>query len=248
MKVVIIDDEFHAREFLKTIINEYCFGIEVVGEADSVDESVRVLESTKPDVVLLDIALQNLSAFDLLERLNAYEFQIIFTTAFDHYALKAIKFSAIDYLIKPIGIAELVQALKKAELSVKSNTRLTKNLVTEVLETMKNISSNHILIPGINSIEVVQLADIIYLEAQKEYTTIYTVQDKQYTACQYIGEFENMLSKKQFFRIHSSFIVQRIFIKRYLKGDNSSVILSNNLEISVSRRRKNEFLLWLSQK
>lgn len=248
MTIVIIDDEFHAREFLKTIINEYCFGIEIVGEAASVEESIKLLESTKPDIVLLDITLQNLSAFDLLERLDSYDFQIIFTTAFDHYALKAIKISAIEYLIKPIGISDLVQALKKAELAIKSNTQLTKNSVQQVLESMKSISSNHILVPGLNSIDVIQLGDILYLEAQKEYTTIYTVDNKQYTASQYIGEFENILPKDIFFRIHSSYIVHKIYIKRYLKGDNNSVILSNNIEITVSRRRKNEFLQWLSHK
>ncbi|MBK7635220.1 MAG: LytTR family transcriptional regulator DNA-binding domain-containing protein [Saprospiraceae bacterium] len=112
--------------------------------------------------------------------------------------LKAIKISAIDYLIKPIGISDLVQALKKAELAIKSNTQLTKNSVQQVLESMKSISSNHILVPGLNSIDVIQLGDILYLEAQKEYTTIYTVDNKQYTASQYIGEFENILPKDIF--------------------------------------------------
>ncbi len=245
---LIIDDENRSIETLSKIILTYCENqLEILGIANNIEEAYPLILSKKPDIVFLDIEMPFGSGFDLLERFDSINFQVIFTTGFDQYAITAIKFSALDYLLKPINIQEVKDAVEKAIKNIASND-ITNNfkILLESLKMPKN-TSNKIPLPVLNGLELVQIDQIVYCEADEDYTHVFLKDGTKKVVTKSIKDFEEHLTSYGFFRIHHSFLVNKTYIKKYTKGEGGTVMTELDVEIPVSRRRKVEFLQWLNE-
>jgi two-component system, LytTR family, response regulator len=247
-KCVIIDDENKSIETLSKIINTYCDSqISILGVSQNIDDAYELIKKQKPDIVFLDIEMQFGSGFDLLERFDEINFQVIFTTGFDQYAITAIKFSALDYLLKPINILELKEAVKKAIKNIESvDTKGNFKILLENIKMPKNVT-NRIPLPVLNGLDLVQIDTIVYCEADEDYTHVFLKDGTKKVVTKSIKDFEELLETYGFYRIHHSFLINKFYIKKYTKGEGGTVMTELNNELPVSRRRKSEFLAWLNE-
>ena len=242
IRTVVIEDEEHSRKMLMGMLHEHCRDINVVADADSVRSGVTAITEHRPELVFLDIELQSETSFEILEKLPEINFELVFTTAFDHYALKAIKFCAIDYLLKPIDLNELQVAVVKAEKRL-NREYLNKNL--EVLvNNLKNSSQNShkIALSTLEGLLFVNVTDILYCESSGPYTKFMLKQADRIVTSRHLKEYENMLSGYDFFRIHKSYLINLREIKKYVRGEGGQLIMSNGDALSVSKQRKEDFL------
>ena len=242
IRTVVIEDEEYSRNKLLKLLHEHCRQIKVMAEADSVKTGLTAIIEQKPQLVFHDIELQSETSFEILEKLPEINFELVFTTAFDHYALKAIKFCAIDYLLKPIDLNELRVAVAKAEKRLKREY-LNKNL--EVLvNNLKSGSQNHhrIALSTLEGLLFVNVRDIIYCESSGPYTHFIFKQADKIITSKHLKEYEDLLSGYDFFRIHKSYLVNLQEIKKYIRGDGGQLIMSDGATLNVSKQRKESFL------
>jgi two-component system, LytTR family, response regulator len=246
-KCVIIDDERPSVETLRHIIQNYCSeDLNIVGTAGSVEEAYAVINEKNPDIIFLDIEMPHGSGFDLLEKFSDTSFEVIFTTGFDEYAVTAIKFSALDYLLKPINIEELKEAVKKAKKRLEGkNSQQNLQFLVQNLRNPRD-KTNKIPLPILNGFQFITINSIIYCESDEDYTYVYLSDNTRMAVTKSIKEFEDLLVAYDFFRIHHSYLINRSFIKKYIKGEGGTVLTDQGVELPVSRRRKTEFLTWLS--
>lgn len=239
MRAVIIEDEIRNQLMLKQLVEENCPNVEILGYAETVEEGKDLIESHQPDLVFLDIQLKDGTGFDLLLALGNNAPYVIFTTAYDQYALKAFKFSAIDYLLKPIIPDELIQAIKKVESeSIQSQKVSIKNL----LNNLKEGNNEPLLtISGVSKVEFVKVGEILRIEASGAYSMIILSNGESHTVSKVIKEYQELLSDHNFFRIHQTHLINIRKVKRYIKGDHV-VVMEDGKELPVARNRKDEFL------
>ncbi|MBS1743706.1 MAG: response regulator transcription factor [Bacteroidetes bacterium] len=241
-KTVIVDDEPKNLRILKQLLLDYCPRIQVIGEATDVKSAFEVIRTLSPDLVLLDIEMPYGNAFDLLDQLMPVDFEIIFVTAFDNYSLKAIKYSALDYLLKPVDIAELQAATDKAIVKIAG-----KNVNQQVALLLNNFKSQQtnltkIAIPTMDGFVFLNVEDIIRCEANGAYTFIYSVKNEKVIASKSIKEYEELLPATNFCRIHNSHLVNLNRIKKYSKGRGGTIIMEDGAILEVASRRRDEFL------
>lgn len=246
IKAVIIDDEHKGRLALKQKVVNYCPEIEIVAEGANGQEGVDVIEKYHPQLVFLDIEMPKLNGFEMLNQLKVKNFHLIFTTAYDHYAIKAIKYAAFDYLLKPIDIEELKQAVEKLK-STKINS--INNQIELLHHNIKNHKAdlNKLAIPTLEGLCFYNISDLVHLEANSNYTNLFFIQGKKILASKTLKEFESLLPEDIFFRPHHSHIINLKFITKYIKGDGGQIELSNGNIVDVSRRKKEEFLKIISR-
>jgi len=241
LRTVIIDDESKARNALKNILEKHCRPIEVVGEADCVRAGKALIESLKPDVVFLDVQMPDGTGFDLLEQLEEVNFKVIFASAFDKFAIQAFKFSAVDYLLKPVEAEELVKACSRLE-EEKQYSEINKKL--EVLLSNRN-SFDKIALPSLEGITFVRIKEIIRCESDNNYTNIFLLNGQRIIVSKTLKEYDEMLTPFNFFRIHKSHLINIGFLQKYKKGEGGYVVMEDGAELEVSRRRKEDFLIAL---
>ncbi len=236
---IIVDDELKSRESLKILVEDYCEGITVVATCQNVAEAVKAINEFKPDVVFLDIQLQRETGFDLLAKFKDFEFDVIFTTAYSEYAIKAFRFSAIDYLLKPIDIDDL----RKAVAKVSRNSTVTDRL-QQLLQNLRNGSPENykLALPTSDGLVFVKVNDILYCEASSNYTEIVMLDNKRYIVSRTLKEYDELLGEQNFYRIHHSYLINLNGVKKYVRGDGGYVIMSNDKSLDVSKRRKEGFL------
>lgn len=209
---------------------------------DSAAKGIDAIETTHPDIVFLDIEMPVMNGFVMLKNLHYKNFELIFTTAYDHYAIKAIKYSALDYLVKPIEISELKEAVEKAK---EKRYRTIPNPQIELLveqALIKKNSFSRIAVPTSEGLQFLKIDDIIYLEASINYTLIFTNTKHKYTVSRTLKEFEDILSPDSFIRIHNSYIINKAYAEKYIRGEGGQVVLSNGVTLDVAKRKKSEFL------
>lgn len=240
LTAIIIDDELKGIIALRQKVIDYCPDVQIAGEAQSAKEGISLIQLQKPDIVFLDIEMPHMDGFTMLQQLPEKHFHLIFTTAYDQYAIKAIKFAAFDYLLKPIDIDELRLAISKINKLHFFETE--KKLEVLHQNMMEKNSFNKIAISTLNSLLLFEVNDIIYLEANRNYTTLYFKDHPKLIASKTLKEFEELLPSTIFFRIHHSFIININYIKKYQKGEGGQVELQNGTLLDVSRRKKEEFL------
>jgi two-component system LytT family response regulator len=247
LKCIIVDDELKSRESLKILIEDFCEGVTVSAICQNVDEAILAINEVNPDIVFLDIQLQRETGFDLLERIRDFQFEVIFTTAYSEYAIKAFKFSAIGYLLKPIDIEELKKAISKVEKRM--NTSVTERL-EQLMQNLKQSSVDNykLALPTADGLVFIKVNDIQYCEAASNYTEIMMSDGKKYTVSRTLKEYEDMLSEQNFFRIHHSYLVNLNSIKKYVRGDGGYVIMNDGKSLDVSKRKKEAFLARISAK
>ncbi len=239
---VIIDDESSGREILHELIKEYVPQITIVGMADSVQTGIEIIQLEEPDIVFLDIEMPRGTGFDILSQLEKRNFQVIFVTAYDQYAMRAIKFSALDYLLKPINITDLQMAVKKAirQSEEDSSDQRINFLLEEIHAKQKN--NERITLPTIDGFDIVSINDIVYCQSDRNYTQFFFSDQKKVLVTKTLKEYEKQLAALDFFRIHQSYLVNLNHIRKYIKGRGGYVVMSNGDELEVSRRQKPEFV------
>ncbi|NQV53462.1 MAG: response regulator transcription factor [Flavobacteriales bacterium] len=242
IRTLIVDDEELARKNLEFILKDVCPQVEVVGVAANAKAAKKKIESENIDLLLLDIEMPNGSGFDLLESLEGQiDFKIIFITAYHEYALRAFKFSAVDYLLKPINSDELQAAIAKVQPGQDVESK-------EKIDTLiENISKkggvmNKIALPSMEGLQFVELDDVIYCESQDNYTQFFLTDGKRIMVSKTIKHFEELLDPDRFFRVHRSNIINLRYIDKYVKGEGGYVVMKQGARIPVSRRRKEGFL------
>jgi two-component system LytT family response regulator len=239
---VIVDDEPKNLRILKKMLMEFCPHINVVAEAKDTREAVSVIGQHNPELVFLDIEMPYGNAFDLLHKLMPVSFDVIFTTAFNEYALKAFKYSALDYLLKPININELKIAVDKASASI--NSRATNLQLKNLLQNLKNKNEalRTIALPSKEGLLFVPMGDIIRCEASGSYTYLFIKGEGKIISSKSIKEYEEMLPDAIFFRIHHSHIINLTEIKKYHRGRGGQVEMNDGEFIDVAVRRREDFL------
>lgn len=239
---IIVDDEPRNIRILKNLLEEFCPEVMVAGEATGTEEALKVIRENEPDLVFLDIEMPFGNAFDLLDKLMPVNFQVVFVTAFDNYALKAFRYYAIDYLLKPVNIDELKTAVKKAAERWKEKNMAHK--LDVFLQTIKpgKSASQKIGLPTNDGLVFTNMEDIVRCEASGSYTIIY-LQDKQkFIVSKSLKEYEDLLPGDSFCRIHHSHIVNLSFVKKYFKGRGGYVEMNDQTTIEVATRKRDDFL------
>ncbi|HEY9006201.1 LytR/AlgR family response regulator transcription factor [Ohtaekwangia sp.] len=247
INAIIVDDELKSRESLKILLEEFCDDVSVKALCQDVAEAIQAIQEHKPDVVFLDIQLQRETGFDLLTKLRDFDFEVIFTTAYSEYAIKAFKFSAIDYLLKPIDIEELKRALAKVEKRMGDSISVR---LQQLMQNLKTTSSENykLALPTSDGLVFVKTQDILYCEASSNYTEITVVDGKKYVVSRTLKEYEDMLSDHNFYRIHNSYLINLNAVKKYVRGEGGYVIMSNDKSLDVSKRKKEGFLTRIGAK
>jgi len=242
INAIIVDDEPKNRRILKGLLQDFCPGVKITDEASNAEEAIKVLENNNPDLVFLDIEMPYGNAFDLLDKVKPVDFEIIFVTAFDEYTLKAFRYSALDYLLKPVNIDDLKTAVEKAISKVN-----LKNINQQLNNLLFNLNKGsdapaRIAIHTQDGLTFVSISEIIRCEAKGNYTYIYTTDLQKHVTTKNIKAYEDLLPSNIFFRIHHSHIINVGFVKKYHKGRGGVVEMSDGTMIEVATRRKNEFL------
>lgn len=241
LKAIIIDDEASSRNSLRQKLYAHCPDVEIIAECENGESGINILGKTETDIVFLDVEMPRMNGFTMLQQLSKRNFEVIFTTAYDHYAIRAIRFSALDYLVKPIEVEDLkicVDVVRKKK---------DKPMVNERLETLMHNLMNEktqetrIAIPSQEGLQFIDLIEIIYLQAKSNYTIIY-LQNEKITVSKTLKDFEDLLPSMIFLRINHSVIINKDRIKKYIRGEGGQVIMSNGQTLGVSRRKKDEFL------
>ncbi len=245
LRAILVDDIDTIRQKNAALIKEHCPNVALLGEADSVKTGVACIRQFMPDLVFLDVEMADGTGFDLLQELRPVNFKVIFITAHQEFAIKAFRFSAIDFLLKPIDPEELVSAVKKAEEVVTrdmlelqfntlfSNIERTRGLQKLILKTAEKIYS-------------VNVQDIIRCESDKNYTTFFLLNGQKLLVSTTLKEYETLLTPMGFFRSHQSHLVNMLYFDHYVKGDGNTIVLKDKSTVPLAIRKKDEFLQWLN--
>lgn len=238
IRALIIDDEEQSRYTLADYLSKYCKKIELVGQGRSVAEGLEKIRTHKPDLIFLDVEMPDGTGFDLLENFKTPFFDVIFVTAFNHYAVKAFRFSALDYLLKPVDLEILKEAVNKIRESKKSKY-LPRQL--NLLKVSTN-GFNKIALPSGNGIIFVNIDEIIRCQSDRNYSIFFLKNGDRIMVSKTLKEYEEILSSLRFYRIHHSHLINMSYVKKYVRGEGGSVIMEDGYEVEVARRRKEKFL------
>lgn len=242
IRAIIVEDEKHSRETLRGLLDRYCRNVIVVAEADSYRGGLAVIKEFNPQLVFLDIQMPDGSGFRMLEEIDEINFEIIFTTAFDQFAIKAIKYSALDYLLKPIDPEELANALKKVEQKI-SKLAVNQNIQV-LLDNIKNKDADphKIVLSTSEKIHVIETDQILRCESDNYYTNFFLTDGKQILISKTLKENEEMLGGHNFIRPHKSHLVNVKYIKGYLRSDGGYIEMTDGSKIPVSRRKREKII------
>jgi two-component system LytT family response regulator len=242
IKALIIEDDSFSSEQLKDLLVKYHKNIELLQVCLTAKGAEKAILKHKPHLVFLDIELPDMNGFELLKKLPEVSFEIIFTTAFDHYALQAIRFSALDYLLKPIDKEQLNQTIDKAaaRINEKRFSAQLQRLFSQVEERGKPLEN--LGVPTLEGLLFIRIADIVHCESYDKYTRIYCGDKKMILSSRTLGEFEDLLTSSGFIRVHKSHLINKSHISRYIKGEGGQIELTNGAFVDVSRRSKANLL------
>jgi two-component system, LytTR family, response regulator len=240
---IIIDDEQHCIDRLtKLLIEKFTNSINLLGAFNNIEDGLKAINNLQPQLIFLDVQIHDKTGFDLLQQISNVDFDVIFTTAYEKYAIQAFKFSALDYLLKPIAADDLDEAINKLKVKFSKNDMSFK--IDSLFHNLKNIQTGtkKICVPVITGIVFLDIVDIIRCESDVNYTTIFLKDKQKLVVAKTLKEFEEMLIEYNFFRVHNSHLINLNYIKSFNKGKGGFVTLSDNSVIEVSTRRKNDFL------
>lgn len=246
LKVVIIDDEPDAVKFIQGIIQEYCPDLLVTGTANSAREGVTLINQLRPDLVFLDVQMPHGSGFDLLASFPEKSFDVVFITAFNHYAIQAIKFSAVDYILKPVNISEFIDAVKKVEL--KRSSREYRNFdFNSLLENIKTPVPSKLAIPTTDGIEYLNTSEIIRVEADRSYSWFHLTDKRKYLVSRNLKEYQELLQDLSFFRPHNSHLINMIYVKKFIRHEGGYIEMTDGSNVPISRGKRDLFLLQMTK-
>ena len=239
IRTVIIDDEPESRMAVSNILTNYCPDVEILGEAADVSSGIEAIKKHRPDMVFLDIQMPDGTGFKLLESFNDIDFHVVFVTAFEQFAIKAIKFSAIDYILKPVDPELLIEAVEKV-----------KNLSPKKIQSPERISTllinkqkiTRIALPTLSGYHFVRIREIIRCEADNNYTYFYMNAGGKFLVTRTLKEYELLLKEDSFVRVHQSHLINLDFVAQYIKGEGGTVVMADGSQVEISRRKRELFL------
>lgn len=247
IRALIVDDEQDAVEFISSIIREYCHSIEVVGKANNVIQGVAEINDKKPDLVFLDVEMPNGTGFDLLAQFPEKNFDVVFITAFNHYAIKAIKFSAVDYILKPININEFIEAVNRVIKKRSDNIQHANESIKTLMENLRSAYPSRLAIPTADGMEYLNPKEIIRIEADRSYSWFFLNGDRKILVSKHLKEFQELLSDRYFFRSHNSHLVNLKYVKKFIRKEGGYIEMTNGSMIPISRNRKDLFLAHMAK-
>lgn len=246
IKTLIVDDEADAVSFISSIISEYCPKLQIIGTANSVAEGVLLIQEKNPDLVFLDVEMPHGSGFDLLARFPKKQFDVVFITAFNQYAIKAIKYSALDYILKPINISEFIEAVAKV-IEKRSASFIQNMNYEELLENLKTILPTRLAIPTSEGMEYLNTKEIIRIEADRNYCWFHLSNQNKYLVCRNLKEYQDLLGDRNFFRPHNSHLINLEFVKKYVRHEGGYIQMTDGTQIPISRIKRDLFQLQMSK-
>jgi two-component system LytT family response regulator len=247
LRTVIVDDEPNAVEFINSVTKEYCPALEVVGKAYNMTEGISTITGNNPDLVFLDVEMPDGTGFDLLTNFPEKAFDVIFITAFNHYAIKAIKFSAVDYILKPLNIHEFIEAVNKV-VQKRSESPASMNENFRVLmENLRTPVPSRLAIPTAEGMEYLNPREIIRIEADRSYSWFFLSGNRKILVSKNLKEFQDLLSDRYFFRSHNSHLINLKYVRRFVRKEGGYIEMQDGEQIPVSRNRKDLFLVHMSR-
>jgi two-component system, LytTR family, response regulator len=242
IRAIIIEDEPLSQETLTLLLQRHKADIEIIDTCSNPTDGIESIAKHEPDLIFLDIQMPKMNGFDMLKKISNINFEVIFTTAFDKYAIDAIRTCALDYLLKPVDDEDLTIAIGKCKerMKEKNTKQHFENLFNNL--TNKNPLDKTLALSASDGISFVKMSDILRVEANGRYAKFYLLNKETILVSKTLGDFEDILSANQFFRIHDSAIINLNHVKKYTRGDGGTVLLSDNTELDVARRRKEEFI------
>lgn len=245
IKAIIIEDELNNRELLHQMLTEYCEEVDVVGMAVNVSSGIEMIKELNPEVIFLDIEIPGGTGFDILKAFDRPSFKIIFVTGYDHYAIKAIKYAALDYLLKPVELGELREAIEKVKLSKEIYLKKIDFFKDQIGKTPEE--TRNIVLSNYNQHKIIKFEDIVFVEAERTYSTFHLDGDKTQIASNPMNFYEDLLPKSNFFRIHKSYIINCLKVEKLDAGRGGQVHLVNGSSIPIAFRRKSAFIRFLEK-
>jgi two-component system, LytTR family, response regulator len=241
IRTILIDDELHARETLTRLVSLHCPQIRLVGEADGVASGLKIIRELHPQLVLLDVKMDDGTGFDLLRAIEAVDFKVIFITAYEKFAIQAFRFAAVDFLLKPVNPEELIEAVRHAEILIQEHfttqlQALEENFRTDIRQKRK------VVLKTLESIHLVEVQDITFCESDGAYTIVHTVAGVKIMISKNLREFDDMLCDSGFYRVHKSYLINLSHIIRFDKNEGGYIILAGGEKVPVSFRKREELL------
>jgi two-component system LytT family response regulator len=244
---VIIDDEPDAVDFIASIAEEYCPDLEICGRANNVKDGIALIKEIKPELVFLDVEMPNSTGFELLTHFPDKNFDVVFVTAFNHYAIQAIKYSAVDYILKPININEFIESVNRVVNKRASNVLSGSENFEVLLENLRTTHPTRLVIPTSDGKEYLNPRDIIRIEADRSYSWFYIVDRHKILVSKHLKEFQELLNDRNFFRPHNSHLINLEFVKKFVRHDGGYIEMADGSQVPISRNRKDLFLAHMSR-
>lgn len=241
LKAILVDDELNSLQNLQFKIQEYCPSIRVVAQTQNPEEAIRLIQLYKPDVIFLDIEMPRMSGFKMLEQIPEVDFEVIFITAYNHYAINAIRISAFDYLVKPVAIEGLQQTIQRLGNFSARKSRERAEVLKKNMGNPKT-QEDQIAIPTSDGLEFLQIKQIIRIESSSNYSKLFLQSGQHLVVTRQLKDFEELLQDYRFYRVHHSHLINLNYIAKYVRGDGGQITMRNGDMIDVSRRKKEVFL------
>lgn len=242
IRCIIIDDEKNSLEMMEWLLTKYCPQVQIAALCSSAEEGIEAIHRLKPDVVFLDIEMPRMNGFDMLEQFDKLFFDVVFCTAYDQFAIKAFKYSALNYLLKPVDPADLQDTVQRIEDRRSAPTREQIDLLLQRLHTPQKPTPERIALTTADGMIFVPTADILYCEAESNYTTVALAGGKKVVVAKVLKDIDEALAGDDFFRIHNSFLINVNRIKKFVRGDGGYVIMDDDRSISIARARRQAFM------
>lgn len=242
IKTVLIDDESNALEMMEWLLQTYCPQVEIAAMCTSAQQGIEAINKHKPDVVFLDIEMPVMNGFDMLEQFDDLFFDVVFCTAYDQFALRAFKYSALNYLLKPVDPEELKNTVQRIEKFKAVPTREQFNLLLQNLKNTEKTTPQRIALTHNDGLIFVPTAEIVFCEAESNYTKVHLTDGKKIMVSKVLKDLDEALAGPDFYRVHSSFLININRIKKFIRGEGGYLVMDNDAMVSISRSRKQEFM------
>ena len=247
IRCILIDDEKNALEMMEWLLQTYCPEVEILAMCQSAEQGIVSIKKHHPDVVFLDIEMPRMNGFDMLEQFDKLSFEVVFCTAYDQFAIKAFKYSALNYLLKPVDPDDLKATVKRISERKNLVSREQFELLLQDMRQPSRSTPQRIALTTNDGLIFVPTADIIYCEAESNYTNVVLSGGKKILVSKVLKDIDEALEGPDFFRVHSSFLINLNRIKKFVRGDGGYIIMDNDANISISRSRKQEFMEMFSK-
>lgn len=246
LRTLIVDDEPDAVSFISSIIREYCPRLDIIGTATSAREGVKAIIEKEPELVFLDVEMPHGSGFDLLAQFPEKTFDVIFITAFNHYAIRAIKFSAVDYILKPINISEFREAVEKV-INKRISVHNRNVNYSSLFENLRSPRPSRLAIPTNTGMEYLETKDILRIEADRSYSWFFLVDRRKILVSKNLKEYQELLGDCNFFRTHNSHLINLEHVKKYIRHEGGAIEMTDGAQVPISRTRRDLFLMQMSK-